>query len=114
SVSKFSLFMGGKEVEAETLDATRAREVYEKIVRRMKDPGLLEYAGRGAVKARIYPIPARGEARVKLSYQQVLPADGGLVEYRYPLSTEKWSAAPLNEASIHVEIGGSPRPGNVW
>jgi Ca-activated chloride channel family protein len=104
SVSKFSLFLGGKEVEAEVLDRDRAREIYESIVRKMRDPGLLEYVGEGAVKARIYPIPARGEARVRLAYEQVLAADGGLCEYRYPLATEKWSAQPLEQASIAVTI----------
>lgn len=104
AVSKFSLFLGGKEVEAELLDRDRAREIYESIVRRMQDPALLEYVGRGAVRARVYPIPARGEARVKISYQQVLPADGGVCEYRYPLSTEKWSAEPLEEARVDVTI----------
>ncbi|HVY61293.1 MAG TPA: VIT domain-containing protein, partial [Planctomycetota bacterium] len=104
AVAKFSLFMNGKEVEAELLDAAKARAVYEGIVRQMRDPALLEYAGRGLVKARIYPIPARGDARVKIAYSQVLRADGGVVEYRYPLATEKWSAAPLEEARVEVTL----------
>jgi Ca-activated chloride channel family protein len=114
SVSKFSLFMGGKEVEAEVLDRDRAREIYEGIVRKMRDPALLEYVGRGAMKARIYPIPARGEARVKLAYQQVLAADGGLFEYRYPLSTEKWSAAPLEDVRVEVAIRTKEPIGKVF
>jgi len=111
TVSKFSLYMNGKEVEAELLDAAKARAIYEGIVRRMQDPGLLEYAGKGLVKARLYPIPARGTTRVKIAYQEVLRTDAGLTEVRYPLSTEKWSAAPLAEASVTVRIAGADRGG---
>ncbi len=116
TVSKFSLFMNGTEVEAELLDAAKARQIYENIVRQMKDPALLEYAGRGMFKARVYPIPARGDARVKLSYQQVLRADAGLCEYRYPLNTEKFSSAPLEEARVEVTVAGAAGSpiGNVF
>ena len=36
---------------------TQARQTYEEIVATMRDPALLEYVGRGAVQARIFPIP---------------------------------------------------------
>lgn len=114
SVSKFSLFMGGKEVEAELLDKDRAREIYEGIVRKMRDPALLEYVGRSAMRARIYPIPARGETRVKLAYQQVIAAEGGLCEYRYPLSTEKWSAASLEEVRVEATVRSKDPIGRVF
>jgi Ca-activated chloride channel family protein len=104
TVSGFSMWMGDKEVEAELLDADRAREIYTSIVRRMKDPALLEYAGRGMFKARIFPIPANGEVRVRLRYQQLLTADGGLVSYTYPLNTERFSAKPLKRCTIDVRV----------
>ena len=60
AVTRFSMFMDGREVEGEVLDRDRARSIYEGIVRRMQDPALLEYMGRGAFRARVFPIPARG------------------------------------------------------
>ena len=87
SVSNFSMWIDGKEMAGELLDADKARNLYISIVRRMIDPGLLEFVGRQTFKMRIFPIPARGEKRVKLSYTQILPADGNLVRYVYPLTT---------------------------
>jgi len=64
----------------------------------------LEYVGRDAVQARIFPIPPGGSRKVELEYSQVLPVENGLVRYVYPLNTEKFSARPLEEVSVHVEI----------
>jgi Ca-activated chloride channel family protein len=104
SVSDFAMFIGGERVKGEILDSREARRIYEDIVRRMRDPGLLEYMGRNLFRARVYPIPARGEKRVQISYTEVLKADNGLVRYLYPLNTEKFSRDPLNDVSIAVRI----------
>src|SRR3954463_9455688 len=45
SVDKFLMTVDGKEVKGELLPADKAREVYNGIVRRTLDPGLLEYVG---------------------------------------------------------------------
>lgn len=107
TVSAFKLWVDGKPVEGEILDADEARRAYEEIVRSLRDPALLEYAGQGAVRARIFPIPAKGEQRIELEYTQALTADNGLVRYVYPLSTEKFSALPLEEVSVSVDIRSS-------
>jgi Ca-activated chloride channel family protein len=104
AVSSFTLWVDGKPVEGKVLDAQQARQAYEDIVRAQRDPALLEYADRGAVQAKIFPIPPRGERRIELEYSQALPADNGLVRYVYPLNTEKFSAAPLDSVSISVDI----------
>jgi Ca-activated chloride channel family protein len=104
AVTNFTLWMDGKPVQGEVLDAEQARAKYEEIVRSLRDPALLEYAGRGAVQASIYPIPPRGERRIELEYTQALKAEGGLVKYIYPLNTEKFSARPLESVSVSVEI----------
>jgi Ca-activated chloride channel family protein len=97
----------GKPVEGKVLSAEEARKTYEEIVRTQRDPALLEYAGRGAVQARIFPIPPDGERRIELEYTQALTADHGLVQYIYPLNTEKFSNQPLENVSIKVEIRSS-------
>ncbi len=103
-IDKFTMNIGGKEVEAELLDAEKAQNVYERIVRRQKDPALLEYVGRGAFKVRIYPIEAKSDKRVRMQYTQLLEADGGLVNYTYPLNTEKFSAKPIDSVSIRCTV----------
>jgi Ca-activated chloride channel family protein len=104
AVSSFTLWVDGKPVEGKVLDAQQARQTYEEIVRSLRDPALLEYAGRGAVKASIFPIPPHGERRVELEYTQALAAENGLVRYQYPLNTEKFSTQPLESVTVSVEI----------
>jgi Ca-activated chloride channel family protein len=104
AVSEFVMWVDGERVEAKILEADEARQIYEEIVRQRRDPALLEYVGRDAVQARIFPIPPGGSRKVELEYSQVLPVENGLVRYVYPLNTEKFSARPLEEVSVRVEI----------
>ncbi len=104
ALSGFSMFVNGRELKGEVLDRDKARQVYESIVARMRDPALLEYVGTRMYKARIFPIPASGSVRVKLEYAQVLGIDNGLVRYRYPLNTEKFSSQPLEQVSVLVNV----------
>ena len=55
-LDKFTMDIGGKQVEAELLPAEKARRIYEDIVRKAKDPALLEYADRDVFKVRVFPI----------------------------------------------------------
>src|SRR5215212_1843272 len=103
-IDKFSMDINGKMQEAELLPADKARSIYEDIVRRSKDPALLEYVGRDTFKVRIFPIEASGKKRVKIQYTQLLKSDTGLVEYTYPLNTEKFSARPLQSVSVKVNL----------
>src|SRR5436190_21564009 len=56
SVNKFTMWVEGKETKGELLDATKAREVYDSIVRRTQDPGLLEYIGNDLLRMLVFPI----------------------------------------------------------
>ncbi|MFC2160915.1 VIT domain-containing protein [Acidobacteriota bacterium] len=114
SLSEFSMYIGDKKVEGEILDRDQARRIYEDIVRRMKDPALLEYVGRNLFRARVYPIPARGEKRIKLSYTEILKSESRFVRYLYPLNTEKFSALPLEDVSISVNIQTQIPISNVY
>ncbi len=103
-VSEFVMWVDGERVEAEVLEAEQARAIYEEIVRERRDPALLEYVGRDAVQARIFPIPPGEERRIQLEYTQILPLEGEMIRYTYPLDTERFSAQPLEEVSIRVTI----------
>ena len=103
-IDKFSMEIGGKMVDAELLRADKARQIYEDIVRKMRDPALLEYAGRDLFKARIFPIEPRSRKPIKISYTELLRSDAGTVTYSYALSTEKFSARPIKSLSLKVEV----------
>jgi len=107
SISKFVIWVDGQAIEGKILPADEARQIYEDIVRQRRDPALLEYIGKGAVQARIYPIPAGGSRKIELEYSQVLSEDNGLVKYVYPLNTEKFSARALEDCSVRIELSSS-------
>ncbi|MEJ0001523.1 MAG: VIT and VWA domain-containing protein [Verrucomicrobiota bacterium] len=103
-IDKFTMQINGQETSAELLDADKARAVYEDIVRRERDPALLEYADRGVFRVHVYPIEGHGRKHVTIAYTEVLKADAGLVSYTYPLNTEKFSAAPIHDVSVKVDV----------
>jgi Ca-activated chloride channel family protein len=98
------MWMNGEEVEGEVVEAGKARRIYEDIVRRMRDPGLLEYVGRDLFRARVYPIPGKGDVRIKILYEEVLDYDAGLVEYRHPLKADGNRKKKIGEVSMSVRI----------
>jgi len=104
TVSQFAMWADGKKMEGKVLSREDARAVYESIVRRRRDPALLEYLHRGVFQASIFPIPPQGERRIEIEYSQVLAVDHGLVHYVYPLNTEKFSARPIESVSVSVDL----------
>ena len=108
-IDKFTIRINGKETSAELLAADKARAIYEDIVRRERDPALLEYADRDVFRVHIYPIEGHSKKQVKISYTEVLKADSGLVSYVYPLNTEKFSSALIHDVSLKVDLS-SDRP----
>jgi len=103
-VSDFSMWVNGERLEGKVLGADEARNIYEDYVRRVLDPALLEYIDRDTLAARIFPIPAGGKRRIELSYTEVLQAESGIYRYLYPLDTERFSAYPLEDVRIDVDL----------
>jgi Ca-activated chloride channel homolog len=106
-IDKFSMDINGKMTEAELLDADKARRIYEDIVRSMRDPALLEYAGQALFRVHIFPIEPRSEKHIRLKYVEMLRKDSGLVSYIYPLNTEKFSAQPIRSVSVKIELAST-------
>jgi len=104
AISEFAMFTNGKRITGTILDRDEARRTYEKIVRQMRDPALLEYVGRDLFRARVYPVPANGEKRIQMEYSELLKLEGGVCKYVYPLDIEKYSPKPLQEVAINVTL----------
>src|SRR5579859_5095762 len=66
SVNRFTMWVNGKEVKGELVEAAKARQIYTDIVRRTQDPGLLEYMGANLLKMQVFPIPAHGDQKIAL------------------------------------------------
>src|ERR1041384_7297113 len=90
-------------VEAELLSADKARHIYEDIVRRAKDPALLEFEGRDCLKVRVFPIEPNSRKKVHLAYTQLLKLDSGLIDFRAPISSGKYSTKPIERLSLNLK-----------
>src|SRR6516225_10213356 len=99
SVRKFSMWVGGKEIPGELVEADKARKIYTDIVHRTMDPGLLEYMDQSLLKLRVFPVPARGDQKISVSYTSVANAEDGLIEYVYPLRTDARAVSTLEKFS---------------
>ncbi|HAK94427.1 MAG TPA: hypothetical protein DCM87_05360 [Planctomycetes bacterium] len=104
SISGFAMWIGNELVEADIVEKERAREIFEEIVREKRDPALLEWTGGNIFKARVFPIPAHGEKRIRITYTQVLPKQGRTYRYAYALKSELLRKTPLRELRIEVTI----------
>ncbi len=103
----FALETNGQLVEGEIVERKQAAATYEAAIRRDNDPALLEWIDARTVRARIYPVPALGERRVVLRYQQMLTESEGKLRYRYPLSGPPGrEAAAIEEFSLEVQLRG--------
>ncbi|HWP43628.1 MAG TPA: VIT domain-containing protein, partial [Blastocatellia bacterium] len=79
SITGFALYDGDKRMAAEVVERKKARQTYNEIVRKMIDPGLLEYAGKDLFQASIFPIEPRSTRKIDLTYTEVLKNEGGTV-----------------------------------
>ncbi|MGQ9610606.1 MAG: VIT domain-containing protein [bacterium] len=115
AISEFIMYdESGKPLKAELLDSTKARNIYEEIVRQRKDPAILEYLGTGAFRARIFPIMPWSEKRIQLEYSEILTYDSGICRYRYPLNTEKFSSKPLEKVQVEVKLKSNSPIKSIW
>ncbi len=76
SVRAFGIDSLGSEPTAKILPRDEARQIYNSIVAKARDPGLLEFAGYGVIRSSVFPVPPGGSQTVRLTYEQLLPADG--------------------------------------
>ncbi|MDB4544417.1 VIT domain-containing protein [Akkermansiaceae bacterium] len=84
SLKAFSMEGSSEKIEAKLLPRSEARRIYDQIVSTLKDPALLEFAGLGAVKTSVFPVPAGKELKLRLTYQELLIQDGERVDYLLP------------------------------
>jgi Ca-activated chloride channel family protein len=112
SIVEFAIWENGKKLVGEVRSREEARRIYDEIVRRQRDPGLLEYAGKDLFQASIFPIPPNSDKKLEITYSQVLKAESGTVAYRYPLGTgnRAWANNQPVPMMRGVDYSGNKRP----
>lgn len=81
--SDLKLSINGELVGGETMDAQHARSVYEEIVRRQRDPALVEWMGYGMLRTRIFPILPGEAKRVVVRFDQIAEREGDALRIDY-------------------------------
>jgi Ca-activated chloride channel family protein len=103
-VQDLVLMVDGREMPGRVLGKDEARRIYEEIVRARRDPALLEYMGRGLFRASVFPIPPGADRKVTLRYTQICKKDRDVVEFVYPLATQKHSSKPIERLTLNLQI----------
>ncbi len=99
SLSRLAMYVNGKLMEGGMAEREHARQTFESIVRKQKDPALLEWIDGSTFRMRVFPLEPRQEKRIVLSYTQRLERLGDRVEYRFPGGH---SMAKVGKWSCHV------------
>jgi Ca-activated chloride channel family protein len=113
AISEFAIWDGTRRLVGEVRSREEARRIYDEIVRRQRDPGLLEYAGKNLFQASIFPIPPRSDKKLELTYTQTLAAEARTVGYRYPLGTGR-NLQAIGSISGRVEIEAREPVRNIY
>ena len=113
SITEFAIWDGDRRLVGEVRSREEARRIYDEIVRRQRDPGLLEYAGKDLFQASIFPIPPHSDKKLELTYSQVLRAESGTVAYRYPLGTGR-QVTQIGTVSGRIELDAKVPLRNIY
>ncbi len=109
--SDFSLWQGDQELKGEPMDAAQARAIYEEIVRRKRDPALIELAGHGLLRARVFPIGPGETRKITLRYTEMLDRVGDAWRFRYTAGSGAGAAA---SASFRMRVDSAARFGDPY
>lgn len=114
SVQDFAMWIDGKRTKAELVEAAQARQIYTDIVRRLKDPGLLERMDDRLFRVRVFPVAAQGRQKIEIAYSEVVKRDAGLAEYIYPLRYGTRQVATEDDFTIRVELASNAAIKSVY
>jgi Vault protein inter-alpha-trypsin. len=97
-VSRLTLWVNGEPHEAAFGGRGQAREAYEKVVVRNRDPVLVETCGPGLIRVQCFPVPPGGgtmKFRIGIAAPLAVSESGALGELRAPAILERnFSLAP--------------------
>ena len=113
AVSGFAFEGAASEPTAQILLREDARRLYDEITAKLRDPALLEFMGWNCLRSSVFPVPAGGRQKVRLTYEHVLEADGERVDYVLPRSEMlshdvPWTIAVELQAGSPIGICHSP------
>jgi len=89
-VTHFEMTVNDTVVTGKLFTREKARQIYEEIVRNLRDPAILEYLNDHLFQTQIFPIPAHQSRRISLTYQAIFPSDHNRVTLKLPLFVQRF------------------------
>lgn len=104
-VTGFSIFINGVEHPGRFMLRTEARRIYDETVRSRMDPGIVELHEGNLVLVQIFPIPANGDMKIRMTWAHPLPESGSASHYVAPLvDLVPAEAPPLANLNLAVQV----------
>jgi len=100
--SGFTFQGAGTEPSAKLLPAIEARTIYNSIVRKMRDPALLEFVGMNFIRSSVFPVEPGKTQQVRITYEQLLKKEGNRVDYTLPRTEALDTNIPW-EIEVNIE-----------
>jgi Ca-activated chloride channel homolog len=110
-VRGFAYSGSSREPSARLLPKEEARQIYDGLVSKARDPALLEFVGYRLVRTSVFPIEGNGTQAVRLTYEHLLPSDADRIDYVLPRSESVEYRVPWK---ISVQIAGTSPIGAIY
>ena len=108
SIFDFAVWDADLRIPGVMMEKRRANKVYSEIKQQAVDPGLLqqddEHEGNSAFSAKVVPIPPYGTKRVEMEYTEMLPVDGLVSHFTFPLKPSFGDPQPIDEFNLHLHV----------
>ena len=106
AIDQLTLLVDGKEYDGQAARArTKPARRYEEIVRKNRDPALLEWVGTGMFQTSVFPVPPGAKRTVTLRYSQLCRKDARPHRFHHSRSARPSTpASPSRSSSIRVAI----------
>ncbi|MDR2613253.1 MAG: VWA domain-containing protein [Deltaproteobacteria bacterium] len=114
SVVSALLVESGTELKGRVYERGEAFRLYSEIVAELRDPALVEYAGRDTFRARIFPVPPRGKATLKLRLSFLVPRERGVCGLALPLAGPVTRGRPIPFQRVELKIKDTPGLSSVY
>ncbi|MBK7905943.1 MAG: VWA domain-containing protein [Gemmatimonadetes bacterium] len=106
-----ALEIDGEMVTGEALGAGEARRIYEEIVRKQRDPALVEWMGMGVLRTRIFPIQPGETRTVKVRFRAVAEREGDALRIDVPAPRGQGTASGT---TLHFRWPAGEGFGAAW
>jgi Ca-activated chloride channel homolog len=107
-----ALEIDGEMVTGEALGAGEARRIYEEIVRRQKDPALVEWMEMGVLRTRIFPIQPGETRTVVVRFRAVAEWEGDALRIDVP--APRGAGTLSSGTALQVRVPAGAEFGEPW